>query len=254
MKINLIETKFTKEANSSLKDGLLLLTSPELDLFIEETIWKQLFGKFIKWCYEKDNTRFIHHLVNNTNHMKKDEFRYTTSLYYKSYVDNFKFFPINDQYYFYCHYSKFQVLENIKNVFKVLFPDQKLYLQIIDMDHYQVFNDKPIIYEEGGKVTHLTNHYERNLKARQTCINHYGYTCQVCEFDFKKRYGIIGKDFIEVHHIIPISQIEKKYVVNPIKDLIPVCSNCHQMLHKLLPSGNNPTVEQLKEMLYQNKV
>ncbi|MBK9012922.1 MAG: HNH endonuclease [Saprospiraceae bacterium] len=50
-----------------------------------------------------------------------------------------------------------------------------------------------------------------------------------------KKYGGIGKDFIHVHHIVPISKPGEKYEIDPINDLIPVCPNCHSMLHTTNP-------------------
>lgn len=44
-------------------------------------------------------------------------------------------------------------------------------------------------------------------------------------------YGPIGQDFIHVHHLVELSKMKSKYIVDPIKDLIPICPNCHAMLH-----------------------
>ena len=85
---------------------------------------------------------------------------------------------------------------------------------------------------EGGVTKVSVNIYERDKKAREACIKHFGCICKVCEFDFSKKYGAVGEGFIHVHHIIPISEKLTVYEVNPIKDLIPVCPNCHAMLHK----------------------
>jgi 5-methylcytosine-specific restriction protein A len=82
----------------------------------------------------------------------------------------------------------------------------------------------------------LVNLYERDTKARQVCLDKFGYICKICNFDFEKRYGLIGKEFIHVHHLIPLSEIKKEYELNPKKDLIPVCPNCHAMLHKKVPA------------------
>ena len=89
---------------------------------------------------------------------------------------------------------------------------------------------------EGTKKQITVNAYERSSQARQECINHYGFQCQICNFNFEKVYGDIGKNFIHVHHIIDISTIGQNYKINPIKDLIPVCPNCHAMLHKRKPA------------------
>ena len=70
--------------------------------------------------------------------------------------------------------------------------------------------------------------------ARKKCIEHYGAKCAVsnCGFDFEKLYGDIGKGFIHVHHLTQLSDIGQGYEVDPIKDLRPVCPNCHAMLHQ----------------------
>jgi hypothetical protein len=86
-------------------------------------------------------------------------------------------------------------------------------------------------YVEGALAEIRVNGYERDRKARQACIDHYGTDCQVCGLDFKSRYGEIGAGFIHVHHIVPLASIGEQYNVDPVKDLIPVCPNCHAMLH-----------------------
>ncbi|MFZ2169644.1 MAG: hypothetical protein WAW61_08415 [Methylococcaceae bacterium] len=97
--------------------------------------------------------------------------------------------------------------------------------------------DKPETLFEGIKKTVLVNSYERNPMARKKCIEHYGAKCAVpnCGFDFEEVYGDIGKGFIHVHHLTKLSDIGQGYVVNPIKDLRPVCPNCHAMLHQKNP-------------------
>lgn len=101
-------------------------------------------------------------------------------------------------------------------------------------------------YSEGKVKKVLVNSYERNPIARKKCIEHFGLNCQVCEFNFKKTFGDLGKDFIHVHHKIDISTVGNEYSVNPLTDLIPVCPNCHSMLHKKKPAY---TVDELKEIM-----
>lgn len=85
---------------------------------------------------------------------------------------------------------------------------------------------------------------ERNKKLRQACLDKYGYVCQCCGIDFEKVYGEIGREFIEVHHLFPISQTEGEHDLDPEKDLIPLCSNCHSMIHRL--DGEEMTLDKLK--------
>ena len=103
-------------------------------------------------------------------------------------------------------------------------------------------------YSEGTKYQITVNAYERNEKARQECINYHGAVCVICEFDFEKVYGEIGKGFIHVHHIVPLHTTGKDYAVDSKKDLIPVCPNCHAMLHRKV-DARYITIEELKNLL-----
>jgi 5-methylcytosine-specific restriction protein A len=94
----------------------------------------------------------------------------------------------------------------------------------------------PKLPSYGQKVSMIVNKYERDPVKREACINHFGYTCQICGFCFEKYYGILGKEFCEVHHIEPLSEVGGEHDIDPKKDLIPVCSNCHSMLHKRKPA------------------
>ena len=87
-------------------------------------------------------------------------------------------------------------------------------------------------YVEGAKKKVLANAYNRNSHARSKCIEHYGTDCQVCNFSFERFYGDIGKNYIHVHHINPMYEKLGEYEVDPINNLIPVCANCHLMLHQ----------------------
>ncbi len=95
--------------------------------------------------------------------------------------------------------------------------------------------DSSITYIEGAAETISVNKYERNREARSKCIDIHSYDCSVCGFNFEKNYGNIGKEYIHVHHIIPIHTVKMEYEIDPEKDLIPVCPNCHAMIHKTNP-------------------
>jgi 5-methylcytosine-specific restriction protein A len=86
------------------------------------------------------------------------------------------------------------------------------------------------------KISVLVNKYERDATKRQDCLKHYGYTCQICNFSFKEIYGDLGENFCHVHHIEPLSEAGGEHDIDPIRDLIPVCPNCHAMLHRKIPA------------------
>lgn len=106
----------------------------------------------------------------------------------------------------------------------------------------------PETLEEGKRKKISVNVYERNPIARKQCMNYYGVQCQVCDLNFEKKYGEVGKDFIHVHHIVPLHQIQEGYTVDPIEDLVPVCPNCHAMLHKK-ENSVYLSVEELRERI-----
>lgn len=134
----------------------------------------------------------------------------------------------------------------------------KCYMQFIQSEYYPFGKNNSVScsevttqpevsnsFVEGNVfVCHCTG-YERNREARKACLEHYGYKCSVCGFDFEKEYGTIGHEFIEVHHVVPVSSVGKQYIVDPVNDLRPLCSNCHSMIHR---SSSVLTVDELKQM------
>lgn len=103
--------------------------------------------------------------------------------------------------------------------------------------------------KEGAQRQILSTRYERNPKNRIAAIEAHGATCQVCGFNFEETYGSLGKGFIEVHHIRPLYLHEKEVEVNPIEDLVCLCSNCHRMIHRKRDSVVD--VEELRRIVAQ---
>jgi 5-methylcytosine-specific restriction protein A len=58
----------------------------------------------------------------------------------------------------------------------------------------------------------------------------------------------MGRDVIHVHHVRPESTLGPNYRVDPIKDLRPLCPNCHAIVHCEEPPM---APETLKERLGQ---
>lgn len=105
-------------------------------------------------------------------------------------------------------------------------------------------------YVEGTVRLVAVNAYERNPKARQACLDHFGVACVVCGFNFSDRYGDIGEGFIHVHHLKDLATVGGEYEVDPIRDLRPVCPNCHAMLHVEKPAMS---IESLRSILAANQ-
>lgn len=127
---------------------------------------------------------------------------------------------------------------------------RKLSLDEIFYDDYSDEVNSKEIFQEGSVRQVLTKYYERNSKARQKCIDRYGTSCSVCDFNFGKSFGELGEGFIHVHHLRPIFEIAEEYEVDPIKDLRPVCPNCHAMIHR---SSSPLSIEELKSRLIRFK-
>ncbi len=90
--------------------------------------------------------------------------------------------------------------------------------------------DRP--YNEGSRVLVSVERIERDASARLACIGHYGAKCQACGFDFERTYGKVGRGFIHVHHLRQLSLTSGPYNPDPVNDLVPLCPNCHAMVHR----------------------
>ena len=110
---------------------------------------------------------------------------------------------------------------------------------------------------EGMRKEYAMTRYERNPLARQRCLEHYGphCICQVCGFDFEAVYGSRENagPYIEVHHIHPHSEASKsgEHTVDCARDLIPLCANCHRMIHLLKPYLLTP--DELREIVWSRR-
>ena len=127
----------------------------------------------------------------------------------------------------------------------------KLAQQAVSPIYPDEVSSQPSEFIEGAVKQVTINAYERNPKARAACIEKYGATCQVCDLNFENKYGKIGKGFIHVHHKVDLAMIGENYQVDPVNDLIPVCPNCHAMLHTEKPAMD---IEKLKQILATTNV
>ncbi|MCY3852918.1 MAG: HNH endonuclease [Gammaproteobacteria bacterium] len=105
-------------------------------------------------------------------------------------------------------------------------------------------------HPEGAVSTLQVNRYERDQRNRDAAILIHGAVCKVCGLDFESRYGKVAAGFIEVHHITPVSQLGSDYHVDPEKDLVPLCPNCHAVAHRRDPPFS---IDEIKQMLRSDK-
>lgn len=117
----------------------------------------------------------------------------------------------------------------------------------------QLIDADPTLEAETRQVTR--NLKERNPIARQKCIDHYlrlndgRLACVACDLDFAERYGALGNGFIHIHHLDPIADATGPRHVIPEKDLVPVCPNCHAMIHRKSPPL---TIAKIRSVLAKN--
>jgi predicted HNH restriction endonuclease len=106
-------------------------------------------------------------------------------------------------------------------------------------------------YREGKRLLRLHLTTERNQKlvadAKKAWKreNKDDIRCSVCSFSFREMYGKIGDGYIEAHHKYPIHLLKTESSCG-VDDLVPVCSNCHRMLHRKVITL---TIEDLKNCL-----
>ena len=124
-----------------------------------------------------------------------------------------------------------------------------------NLEHDEENIENSQLYTEGSKKKVIVNAYERNPQAKKKCIDFYKkkhngiIKCEICGFNFGQVYGDKFSEKIHVHHKKEISQIGESYKVNPTKDLVPICPNCHLIAHSRKPAYS---VEEIKEMIVRN--
>ncbi|QDV25868.1 HNH endonuclease [Aureliella helgolandensis] len=87
-----------------------------------------------------------------------------------------------------------------------------------------------VIIVDGKIRTVLSSRYERSKILRTRCLEHFGYQCQGCRIKLADRYGSIAELLIHVHHIERLADTGPR-IIDPITDLIPLCPNCHAVVH-----------------------
>ncbi len=101
-------------------------------------------------------------------------------------------------------------------------------------------------FAEARRLARERYYFARNPNLVKAAKAHYGYVCQVCGFDFARRYGPLGQSYIECHHLNPLSDRAGDALVTRLEDVRVVCSNCHRMIHKRRPPLG---LEELREIM-----
>lgn len=88
------------------------------------------------------------------------------------------------------------------------------------------------IFKEGKKVSVFTSRYERDPKVRAEAIKAHGTSCKACDVLLSSIYGELADGYIQIHHKRPLNQIGSEVYIDPLNDCIPLCPNCHAMVHR----------------------
>ncbi len=121
-------------------------------------------------------------------------------------------------------------------------------LQTIHEKEHETQSLSQALFDEGHEKEISVEIRARNSKLVEEAKKVHGTTCKVCEFNFGQFYGELGEGFIEMHHLYPISKGKR---VSSVHDLIPVCANCHRMLHK---GGELMQTEELISILKEHRM
>jgi hypothetical protein len=101
---------------------------------------------------------------------------------------------------------------------------------------------EPAAFMEGARGRVDGDRIERSPGARLACLQHFGTTCYACGFDGARYYGAEAAGLIHVHHVNPLSSYAGEHVVDPVRDLRPLCPNCHYYVHLEDPPRNVETL------------
>ena len=125
----------------------------------------------------------------------------------------------------------------------------KLEKRWYDLRRYFVELKQPevlVTYREGTRTIVPVSRYERNPAARAACLAVFGSICRVCLFDFETQFGPEGRGIIHVHHLKELSSFDEEHFVDVLTDLIPLCPNCHTMIHSRSPEY---AIDELRNLL-----
>lgn len=144
------------------------------------------------------------------------------------------------------------VRQTIKAIQKQFFIDKILPLipedsktKIYDLIIRSEISDFPNIEEDEldlsfkeKKKLRLHKSLDRDPKLIKEAKKFHGYTCMACGFNYEEKYGEIGEDYIEAHHLIPFAELDENVDLSPKTDLVVLCANCHRMIHRFEDTSN----------------
>ncbi len=110
----------------------------------------------------------------------------------------------------------------------------------LDVDVHTVTAD------EGRRrlVLHLQRERNRTLVQNKKKLAA-SLDCEICGFSFVRAYGSAAGGYCEVHHLVPLAEVEE-ITRTRLEDLAIVCANCHRVIHLQNPPH---TLDEVRAML-----
>jgi len=87
--------------------------------------------------------------------------------------------------------------------------------------------------------------FETDPEIRMKVLKQKGMSCAICGFNYESYYGDVGRGYIQIHQIIKDEKNMGEYDLE--EDFIPICENCHAILHR--NRENNLSVSELKQII-----
>ena len=144
--------------------------------------------------------------------------------------------------------KKFQNYDDASNCLKLtVLIAFSILIPLITEQPEQLLEQVADNYREEGRLTSvIVNKYERSRVNRAIALEIHGFICKGCDLRMADLYGPIGEGVIHVHHVEPVSLMSSPRVLNPATDLVPLCPNCHAIVHRKTPPLD---ILELKESL-----
>ncbi|WP_157047853.1 HNH endonuclease [Cellulosilyticum ruminicola] len=146
-------------------------------------------------------------------------------------------------------------MPKVENI-KVQEEPQVMVQLLVAQESTKVGKEDKIAEEIAKSLAHLKEEQEAQKplkadeiaynKAKAACIEYYGAICDLCGFDYGYTYGEAFENQIEVHNVHSQDEVEVMENTDPIKDLIPVCHNCHGVIHSQKPPI---LIEKMRQMI-----
>lgn len=251
--MNLIESIEDVQNNLRTLENYLTSDNPEESDFAEDIIKRGTC--FIAYFANGETrfapSRFSGYLDNSITRHKNNETKHgnETNKALREFLKEEKENPdIEEKYISYCQSHGF--VANKTGAFGHPRKYWELELTMGDFPENLVLDDN---FPEGKLIERTHKRRERNskavvLKKAEFLKEHGSIYCQICELNFEHKYGELGRDFIEVHHTIPVSEMAINHKTT-LDELVLVCSNCHRMIHRKRPWLK---ADKLKELLSKN--